>query len=400
MPKNLAVKLSSQGEKIVKKGHPWIFSDSVIKTSSNPKTGDVAVIFGKTKNKVIALGLYDADSPIAIKIIYNGNEKVIIDASFFERRILEAFQKRIPLIQTETDGFRLIFGENDGFPGLIVDVYGNVAVVKLYSGIWVPYFQSIINAILKITVVATIVIRLSRSLISHPNFKFTDGQVVYGELRDPNVRFKEFGVNFLANVIKGHKTGFFLDHRQNRRLVGELSKGKTVLDVFSYAGGFSVHALTNGATEVASLDISQKALEVAKINANLNDFKGIHEIMCGDAFLLLNRLIENKKKFDVVVIDPPSFAKRKSEVKMAKRKYRQLAELGTKLTASNGLLVLASCSSRVLSQSFYDINKQALDSCSRPYRLIHKTAHDIDHPITFLEAAYLKTGFYRFSDTS
>ena len=138
---------------------------------------------------------------------------------------------------------------------------------------------------------------------------------------------------FSANVIKGHKTGYFLDHRANRKQVGEWSKGKSVLDVFSYAGGFSVHALYNGATSVTSLDISKQALEIALENGKLNDYTGEHKIIAGDAFEELQKLIDNKVTFDVVVIDPPSFAKQASEIDLAKKKYAQLAELGEKLTA-------------------------------------------------------------------
>jgi 23S rRNA (cytosine1962-C5)-methyltransferase len=197
-------------------------------------------------------------------------------------------------------------------------------------------------------------------------------------------------------VIKGHKTGYFLDHRDNRKRVGELSKGKTVLDVFSYAGGFSVHALANQAKEVTSLDISKQALELAVENGKLNDYSGKHITIAGDAFTEIKTLIQSGKKYDVVVIDPPSFAKQQSEIYLAQKKYSQLAKLGEKLTAINGMLVLASCSSRILADSFFDINKQALKSSNRQYKLVLKTQHDSDHPIGFPEGAYLKCGYYQF----
>ena len=208
----------------------------------------------------------------------------------------------------------------------------------------------------------------------------------------------EHDVNFSANVIKGHKTGYFLDHRANRKQVGEWSKGKTVLDVFSYAGGFSVHALANGAKEVTSLDISKQALEIALENGKLNKYRGKHHTIAGDAFDELKSLIKKKVTFDVVVIDPPSFAKQASEIELAKKKYAQLAELGEKLTAKNGMLMLASCSSRVLAQAFYDINSQVLADTKRNYKILAKTQHDTDHPIGFPEGAYLKSVYYRFID--
>jgi 23S rRNA (cytosine1962-C5)-methyltransferase len=217
-------------------------------------------------------------------------------------------------------------------------------------------------------------------------------------LENEVVKFVEHGVRFSANVIKGHKTGYFLDHRANRKQVGVWSKGKKVLDVFSYAGGFSVHALYNGATEVTSLDISKQALEIALQNGKLNAYTGTHKTLAGDAFEVLRALIKKNTVFDVVVIDPPSFAKQASEIELAKKKYAQLAELGAKLTAKNGLLVLASCSSRIVTQAFFDINNAVLTAQSRNFDMVKKTLHDTDHPVTFPEGAYLKCGYYRFLD--
>jgi 23S rRNA (cytosine1962-C5)-methyltransferase len=395
-PKRLAVKLNSKGEQFVVKGHPWVFSNSIVKINDDAKTGDLAIIFSKNKNKVIGLGLYDGDSPIRIKIIHNAETKAEINAEFFHLKIREAFDKRSVLLKTHTNSYRLLFGESDGFPALIADVYNNVLVVKLYSEIWLPYFEPILHSLQKTSNAETIVVRLSRNLQKSKNHTFKDGEIVYGTLKNEVVEFIEHDVKFSANVIKGHKTGYFLDHRDNRRRVGELSKGKTVLDVFSYAGGFSVHALANGATEVTSLDISKQALEIAIANGKLNDYSGIHKTIAGDAFAEMKKLISRNKKFDVVIIDPPSFAKQQSEIELAKKKYAQLAELGEQLTAKKGLLVLASCSSRVLAQSFFDLNQRVLNSQSRLFETILKTKHDSDHPITYPEGAYLKCGYYRF----
>lgn len=394
--KNLAVKLNAKGEQFVVKGHPWVFSNSIVKINDDAKTGDLAIVFSKNKNKVVGLGLYDAESPIRIKIIHNAETKVKIDAGFFQHKIELAFQRRSELLLTNTNSYRLLFGENDGFPGLIADVYDNVLVVKLYSEIWLPYLESILKSLQQISNAETVVMRLSRNLQNSKNHSLKDGDVIYGTLENEVIEFVEHGVKFSANVIKGHKTGYFLDHRDNRRRVGELSKGKSVLDVFSYAGGFSVHALANGAKEVTSLDISKQALDMARENGKLNDYSGMHKTISGDAFNKMKSLIEKGKTYDVVVIDPPSFAKQQSEIELAKKKYAQLAELGEKLTSKNGILVLASCSSRVLAQSFFDLNDRVLNSQSRLFETVLKTKHDSDHPITFTEGAYLKCCYYRF----
>jgi 23S rRNA (cytosine1962-C5)-methyltransferase len=395
-PKRLAVKLNAKGEQFVVKGHPWVFSNSIVKINDDANTGDLAIIFSKNKNKVVGLGLYDANSPIRIKIIHNAETKVEINSDFFLHKILVAFEKRSELLKTKTNSYRLLFGENDGFPGLIADVYDSVLVVKLYSEIWLPYLESILESLQKVSQAETIVIRLSRGLQNSDSHTLKDGDVVYGMLENEVIAFLEHGVNFSANVIKGHKTGYFLDHRENRRRVGELSNDKTVLDVFSYAGGFSVHALANGAKEVTSLDISKQALDIARENGKLNDFLGIHKTLSGDAFQEMKALIEKGKTYDVVIIDPPSFAKQQSDIDLAKKKYAQLAELGEKLTSKKGLLVLASCSSRVLAQSFFDLNSRVLNAQQRLFDTILKTQHDVDHPISFPEGAYLKSGYYRF----
>lgn len=393
-PQRLAVKLNAKGEQHVVKGHPWVFSNSILKINEDAQSGDLAIVFSKNKNKLIGLGLYDANSPIRIKMLTNVSAN--IDATFFKARIQVAYDKRTSLLATQTNSYRLIFGENDGFPGLIADVYANVLVVKLYSEIWLPYLEAILPALQETSKAETVVLRLSRALENSKAHDFKDGDVIFGALGNEVVAFVEHGVNFSANVIKGHKTGYFLDHRANRRQVGEWSSGKSVLDVFSYAGGFSVHALANNASEVTSLDISKQALEIAQQNGKLNPYNGIHKTIAGDAFEEMQKLIDHKKTFDVVVIDPPSFAKQASEIPLAKKKYAQLAQLGVQLTAKNGLLVLASCSSRVQSQAFFDINKQVLNATNRSYKVLLKTEHDTDHPVAFSEGAYLKCGYYRF----
>lgn len=391
----LAIKLNSAGEKSVKKGHPWVFSDSIQKSNKEGSFGDVSVIFSHHRNEVIGIGLFDSDSPIRIKMLHhNGGAK--INSEFFSEKINEAYLLRKKLLATKTNSYRLIFGENDGFPGLIVDIYAHVLVIKLYSAIWYPYLKDILQHLIDISDSSCVVLRLSRKLQQNNLYDFKDGQVLYGTLENDVVRFIEHGVNFSANVIKGHKTGYFLDHRANRKKVGELSENKTVLDVFSYAGGFSVHALANGAKEVTSLDISKQALQIALANGKLNEYSGIHKILAGDAFSIMKTLISEKKTFQVVIIDPPSFAKSAKEIEIAKKKYAELALLGAKLIQKGGILVLASCSSRVTADVFFEINARALQTQAKKYTLIQKTKHDIDHPISFPEGAYLKTGYYKF----
>ena len=392
-PNRLAVKLRPVAEKSVKQGHPWIFSESIVKIKEGGKIGDLAVLFDNFTDKVYGLGLYDPDSPIRIKVIHAGNP-VQVNEEFFQRKVIEASKKRQPLKQTNTNAYRLIYGENDGFPGLILDVYNNVGVLKLYSAIWFPYLDSIVPLLVKEAKIEGLILRMSRN-VQKLELDYKEGDVLYGKIEKNVVEFREYGVKFQTDILLGHKTGFFLDHRENRYKVGQFAKGKTMLDVFSYAGGFSVHALANGAKEVTSLDFSEQALALAKINVSLNTHEGKHFTLVGDAFEILNELIREGKAYDIVVIDPPSFAKSKSERKVAKKKYSELAGLGAQLTKKGGLLLLASCSSRIKEKEFLNLHKEEFRRRGIKYELEEVTAHAIDHPVTFDEGAYLKSAYYR-----
>lgn len=391
----IAIKLKPAAERMVKKSHPWVFEGSIIKQSNDGQAGDLAIIFDNKKNKFLACGFYDPDSPIRIKLL-QFHKSANINSDWFLNKINTAFQIRKPLLETDTNSYRLIYGENDGLPGLIADVYKNVLVVKLYSAIWYPYFETILHHLVQVSQCNTAVLRLSRSLQNaETENPFTDGQVVFGTLEDEVVIFREHGLRFSANVIHGHKTGYFLDHRANRKRVGEMSKNKKVLDVFAYAGGFSVHALAGGASEVTSIDISAKALEMAKQNAALNPHKGKHTTLAVDAFKGLQTLKEQGKYFDLIIIDPPSFAKRGSEIEKAKKHYEQLAILGAQLVKPGGTLLLASCSSRVKAEEFFELSENAIQSTDKFFRCEEKTYHDIDHPVSFPEGAYLKAAYYK-----
>ena len=389
--KRIAVKLKSAAERKMRQGHPWVFEGSIIKESDTPNSGDLAIIYDHRTNKLLALGLYDCESPIRIKIIQRGPAQ--LDQDWFDAKVRKAFKLRTPLLKTETNSYRLLFGEADGLPGVICDVYADHAVLKLYSAAWFPYIDLLHEAISKTISTKTILLRLNRNSQTKANeIGLVDGQILSGTLESEEVIFKEHGVLFSANLVHGHKTGFFLDHRANRKRVGQLANGKTVLDVFSYAGGFSVHALCGGAKKVVSTDISAPALELAERNASLNTYKGVHETKQGDAFKILEKMISDQETFDLVVIDPPSFAKQQSEVERALSQYRRLALLGSKLVNSGGILVLASCSSRVNRESFFTEIDKVFSENRITYYNLESHGHDVDHPIVvgFPEGEYLK----------
>jgi 23S rRNA (cytosine1962-C5)-methyltransferase len=302
--------------------------------------------------------------------------------------------KREMHITAATNAYRIVYGEADGLPGIIIDTYDGVVVLKLYSGIWLPFLEDVVNALVNQVAPKCIVLRLSR-IVSKNRPELENGTTLYGTLADPLVVFKEFEVLFQAHVVNGHKTGYFLDHRANRHRVGTMANNKEVLDVFSYAGGFSVHALVGGAKSVTSVDISAQALQVARENASLNTFNGTHQIVQGDAFDVLQQMVADGLQFDLVVIDPPSFAKQKSEVDRALKQYQKLAQLGAQLTKKGGILVLASCSSRIDVPAFEQAHQRGFKKAGVPAKKQLLTQHDWDHIASIPELAYLKTIYYQ-----
>lgn len=396
-PQRLAIKLKPAAQRMVKKGHPWVFEGGITKQSAAGQAGDLAIIYDNKKNKFLACGLYDPHSPIRIKIL-QVHQAATIDSAWFAQKIALAKEKRTPLLATDTNSYRLIYGENDGLPSLIADVYDHILVIKLYAATWLPYLDTLLPLLEEQSQCSVAVLRLSRSLAPIAEQQgWSGGQVLYGNLDEEVVVFREHGIRFSANVIHGHKTGYFLDHRHNRLKVGQLAKGKTLLDVFAYAGGFSVHALAQGATAVSSLDISTQALAMAQANAALNPHTGKHEILAVDAFKGLEQLLQQGQQYDIVVIDPPSFAKKESEVAGALHSYQRLAALGVRLVTTGGLLVLASCTARIAADLFFETVEKALQQSGKTIQLLEKTYHDVDHPIGFPEGAYLKCGYYKIS---
>lgn len=396
-PNRLAIHLRSKAERMVRKEHPWVFEGSITKQNKEGEAGDVAIVFDNAKNKLLAIGLYDPYSPIRIKLLQY-KRGATIDEDWLRAKIKQAYERRQPLLATDTNSYRLLYGENDGLPGVVADVYASVMVVKLYSLIWLPYLKWLLPILLETSNTQQLVLRLSRNVQQQEELLLGlhDGQVLYGQLDQPEVIFREHGVRFSANVISGHKTGFFLDHRHNRKRVGELAKGRRVLDVFSYAGGFSVHALVGGAQEVVSLDISPHALALAEANAKLNVKQPKLRTLAQDAFEAMEAMRNDGEQFGLVIVDPPSFAKRASEIPGAVRAYERLAHLAIPLVRRGGVLLLASCSSRVSAQQFYELMFKVVRSSNRPYKELARTQHDIDHPIGFPEGAYLKSIYLQF----
>ncbi|MEM1359332.1 MAG: class I SAM-dependent methyltransferase [Bacteroidota bacterium] len=393
----LATRLTAVGERHLKSGHPWLYDRAIERIKGSGKAGDLAIIFDRRKDKFIGIGLYDPDSPIRIKVLHQGGPVQVNDV-FWANEVAKAKQGRAPLLANQsTNSYRLLNGENDGFPGLIADVYAQTLVIKIYSLIWAPHLNSILPALVSNSDASTVVLRLSRRVASAPQCPeaWSDGATLYGTLDQEEVQFKEHGVRLKANVLRGHKTGFFLDHRHNRKIVGELAKGKQVLDIFSYAGGFSAHAIVGGASLVTALDISEQALAVAQENIALNADTNNFQTLRGDVFEILPKLKRQQLQYDLIICDPPSFAKSAAEVPGALKAYRRLTNLCLSLVAPGGILLAASCSARVDSVTFYALQEDVLKASGRRFKQLQQTQHDIDHPATFKEGYYLKSAYYQ-----
>lgn len=388
--KRPALRVKRGAEKYLRQGHPWLFEGSIREQSAEGDPGDLAVIFDR-KNRFLAVGLYDPLSPIRVKVLQH-NDPAQINRTWLTEKITTAAQKRAHLPAEGTTGYRLVHGEGDGLSGVIIDRYDDTAVLKIYSTAWLPHLRDVTAGLLAAHEFERVVLRLSRHVQNADQWRhgLTDGQVIHGPDLDGPVAFTENHIHFAADVVEGHKTGFFFDQRGNRAKVGELADGKRVLDVFAYAGGFAVYAAVGGARTVTCIDSSAPALAEAEKNFERNNLLPPPETVVGDAFERLERM--GARKFDLVVIDPPAFAKRKGEVVGALRAYAKLAQLGVEVLAPHGRLVIASCSSRVDEHDFIETVLSAAADVGRPLKEDARTGHGVDHPVpdVFEEGRYLK----------
>lgn len=387
--------ISPEAERTLRFGHPWLYAQAIRKQSHAAPAGALAAIYDK-RERLLAVGLYDPASPIRVRVLHRGKPSPI-NSAWFRERIAKAAAVREPLIRPRTTtGYRLVHGENDGLPGLVLDRYGETLVLKLYTAAWAPHLPAVLEAIAAALPGRAVVLRLSRSLQrSTTSLGLKDGVALAGRAPERPVRFLEAGLTFEADVLNGQKTGFFLDQRDNRAELARHTRGRRVLDLFAYTGGFSVAAAHGGALEVTSVDASQPALEGARRNMALNSkdplvAKARHQMMVGDGFELLERLGADGARYDVLIMDPPSFAKTRGEVERALAAYRQLIQLGLATLAPGGLLMVSCCSGQVDPNEFYAAIHRAAARSGRVLRELARTGQPIDHPIGFREGAYLK----------
>ena len=391
----LAVRVRPGAERVLRTGHPWLFEDSITSVSREGAPGDVAVVFDG-KNRFLAAGLYDPASPIRTRILVQG-APARIGAELFLERIAAAARLRSGVAAADTTGYRLVSGENDGMPGLVADLYDRTLVLQLFTPAWLPHLRDVVPALRRTValdrVLMLVVDAVAASAACPP--EAAEGAVLFGAAPPDGVPFLESGLRFEAHPFVGHKTGFYLDQRENRRRLEHRTSGARVLNVFSYTGGFSVYAARGGAREVVSVDRASPILAQAERHFELNQEDAAvaacrHRTVEGDAFEVMATMGAEGERFDVVVVDPPSFARAARHHERALGAYRTLTGLAVRLIRPGGLLVQASCSSRIGADEFAQAVVDAAGAAGRRPEQVERTGHPPDHPVAFPEGEYLK----------
>ncbi len=385
-----AIMLREGREKSLQRRHPWIFSGAIECVDGTPASGDTLPVRDAAGN-FVAWAAYNADSQITARV-WSWNEKDVIDKAFFRSRIADALAARRTLgLERNSNGMRIIHGESDGLPGLIVDQYGDVLVMQLGSAGPEHWRDTLADILHELCAPVCIYERSDSDGREREGLPQRCG-VVRGALPD-KVEVTENGLRFAVDVASGQKTGYYLDQRDNRAFTGTLAQDKDVLNCFCYTGGFSLYALRGGAKSVLSIDSSQEALELAQRNVELNGLDASRaEWQCADVFEALRKLRDQNRKFDLIVLDPPKFAPTAAFAEKASRAYKDINLLGFKLLRPGGLLFTYSCSGGISDDLFQKIIAGAALDAGVDAQIVKKLHAAPDHPVllSFPEGAYLK----------
>ena len=394
----IKIQISKTLQGKIRKGYPWVFNYQIQNRIPDGSRENLGVIYDHN-NRFLAMGLWDPYSDLCFRVLNLGEPREI-NGYFFLERLQSAIKIRQELETQGTTGYRVINGESDRFPGLVLDRYEDTLVLKLYTTSWFPFLDDLCELFQKEFQSRQVVLRLARNVGKSLEYGSTyrDGQILYGQGSSGWVQFKENGLKFVADVVAGQKTGFFLDQRENRLKIGEMAIGRSVLNVFSYSGGFSVYAFVGGCRSVVEVDCNPFALETSLRNMKLNfpekSFPAENFIQKeGDAFKILAQLKSEKCFFDLVILDPPAFARKKKHKTQALEAYARLVQAGARVTS--GVLFAASCSVHVPAIEFYDAGHIGIRSAGKKFEEIARTGHAQDHPATFPEAFYLKSTYIK-----
>lgn len=377
-------------EKSLLRKHPWIFSGAIQRLQGHADHGETVQVHA-ADGRFLGHAAYTAHSQIAARV-WSWNEAEKIDANFFHRKISTALAARAALdIAAASNGMRLIHGESDGLPGLIVDRYGDVVVMQCGSAGADHWRDTIADVLYELCRPAAIYERSDSDGRELEGLPIRNG-LLRGALPE-QTEVLEHGLRFAVDIANGQKTGFYLDQRDNRFLTGMHARDKEVLNCFCYTGGFSLYALRNGAKSVLSMDASQEALDLARNNVLLNQLDATKaEWQCADVFAALRKLRDQNRKFDLIILDPPKFAPTAAFAEKAARGYKDINLLGFKLLRPGGLLFTYSCSGGISDDLFQKIIAGAALDAGVEAQIVKKLHASADHPVllNFPEGAYLK----------
>lgn len=373
-------------EKALEGFHPWVFSGAIDQIDDDFESGDLVKVFS-AEGRFLGQGYLNPRSQIAIRML-SFDEKEI-NAGFFEKRIQEAHLLRQRFVPSDTNAYRLIHAEGDYLPGLIVDRYADFLVAQFLTAGMEKWKNQIVSILQKETQAKGIFGRDDSEWREWEGLERRIGKL-WGQEPPDYVEIQENGLPFIVDIHRGQKTGFFLDQRSNRKLIAEISKGKRVLNCFSYTGGFSVYAMKGGAAQAVSVDSSADALNTARENFRKNGLPVTEgDFVEADVFEYLRA---SRQEFDLIILDPPAFCKNKNQIMQASRGYKDINMYAMKHLPSGGLLYTCSCSSYIDPDLFQKIVFAAAKDAKRRVRIIAKTSHGIDHPINIYhpEGEYLK----------
>lgn len=400
-PQRISLQIRRNAVRAIKRGELWVYQEAVTRVRGEGRPGDIAVLYDH-EDKPFGLGLYDPNSPLRVQVL-SPTLGVTIDAAWMRAAVRTAIEKRRELFDdATTNGYRVIHGPGDGLPGLVADRYADTIVIKCYSEAWLPWLPVIAETLRDVMGIRCGVLRLNRHLQSLGDklAPYSEGKMLWGRAPALATGFIENGIHFEVDPRLGQKTGFFLDQRENRARVEALAAGQEVLNVFCYTGGFSLYAARGRAKQVVSIDASKLAMDALERNIALNRAtvqkpSGGFLNICGDAFVEMENLQKAGRRFGMVIVDPPSFAKRNAEVDTALVAYRRLARLGASLLRHHGVLVFASCSSRITMEHLEDAMNEGAKQARVSLSVFDRVGHPADHPIADSELQYLKCIYAR-----
>jgi 23S rRNA (cytosine1962-C5)-methyltransferase len=386
-----AIQLKRGREKSILRRHPWLFSGAVASVEGRPKRGETVDIL-ESSGALLARGAYSPDSQIVVRVWTFDPDEDISD-SFFRDRLERALASRgRSALGDERRAARLVYAESDGLPGIIVDRYGNFVVIQLLSAGADYWKAAIVEEIVRFTDATGVYERSDADVREKEGLPPITG-VLHGEEPPELIEIEEGPCRFLVDIRRGHKTGFYLDQRENRAAFAEYARGAEVLNCFSYTGGFGIAALKGGAAKVTHVDSSASALELARRNGELNAIASSSvESEEGDAFTVLRRYRDGGRRFDLIVLDPPKFAESQSQLMRASRGYKDINLLAFKLLKPGGILFTFSCSGLLSPELFQKIVSDAALDAGCDAQIIRRLSQASDHPVAlaFPEGAYLK----------